>query len=108
MGRETIQISSRYPWGINIIEEILMEPSDSQIIIKNGRKKLPAHCITSTTHLSTMFLNTLYDSYDTDDGIGRGKRELFRLHRCLAPLKLGIVATGNTNLFLLKKTILTH
>lgn len=63
--------------------------------MKDGRKKVQAHCITSTTNLFTMCLNMLCDAYDDFPFQGK-KRCVFRFHRKIAPYKIGF-SISNAN-----------
>ncbi|GLV46022.1 DNA polymerase gamma subunit 2 [Carabus blaptoides fortunei] len=100
-GEQRIEITSTYPWGSHVIETIHLNPNghqslnNDQLLMKDGRKRVHAHCISSITHLSTMVLNTLCDAYD-DPVFQDVSRPLLRFHRKIAPYKISFaISTSN-------------
>lgn len=85
------------------MEEIFLNPNGEptltkeQLEIKDGRKRIQCHCITSTTYLDTMVLNTLCDSYD--ESVHHDvKRSLLKLHRKIAPYRISFAVSASSKL----------
>lgn len=63
--------------------------------MKDGRKQIQAHCVTSTVCFSTMLLNTLCDAYE-EPQFQDEKRPLLKFHRKLAPYKIALAISSNS------------
>lgn len=96
---QSVNIEAKYPWGSHTVESLELNSHDEnftneQLQFKDG-KLITAHTITSRIHLSTLFLNSLCDSYD-EPFFQDKLRPLWRFHRKLAPYKLSFALTGST------------
>lgn len=61
--------------------------------LKDGKKLIHPHSIVSTIDLTTMFINSICDSYDEPEYKGT-KRTLLRFHRKLAPYSISFAIAG--------------
>ncbi|XP_031346500.1 DNA polymerase subunit gamma-2, mitochondrial [Photinus pyralis] len=102
---QLLQIRAEYESEKVLVESLRFnqEPhpllTPEQLFVRDGRKKVQAHYISSNISLDNMLLNCIWDAYDEPDFIGK-PRPLLRFHRKLAPYKISfaISATKSSTL----------
>lgn len=98
-GNQQLEVKVEYSWDKPLVESLGFYKTNhphltfDHLNVRDGRKKVSAHYITSTISLSSMLLNTLCDAYDEPDFQGK-PRVLLRLHRKLAPYKISFAVTA--------------
>ncbi|KAK9887681.1 hypothetical protein WA026_000003 [Henosepilachna vigintioctopunctata] len=94
----SVNIESKYTWGNHILETISLFSKNhtglcnADLMVKDGKKQVPAVYIKCETRLSNLLLNSLCDAYE-EPVIQSEKRPLFRFHRKVAPYKISFSAT---------------
>ncbi|KAL3272550.1 hypothetical protein HHI36_014022 [Cryptolaemus montrouzieri] len=97
----SVNIQAKYEWGNQTLESINLScknypnMSNSDLLIKDGKKQVAAVYIKSETKLSNLFLNSLCDAYE-EPNYQDGKRPLLRFHRKIAPYKICFAVSSSS------------
>ncbi|KAK5640978.1 hypothetical protein RI129_009525 [Pyrocoelia pectoralis] len=98
-GNQLLQIYAEHESGKVLVESLRFNKGLNPLVtrdhlyLKDGRKKVQAHYITSNISLSNMLLNYICDAYDEPDFLDK-QRPLLRFHRKLAPYKISFAISA--------------